>query len=144
MKYAKIMRQNFIDFLHTRAPDDLMSLYSYAWNEDGSFGTDGVVFWTFDDMTQGDIGEFFEFVIDIVESGHDITGDEDTYYTYTKYGYKIANENALYDIENITKLADWLIDSVWYCFPSWTFCNMVDVDDVNAIERYCRIISEHI
>ena len=144
MKYVETMRQNFIEFLHTRKPYNLINLYIHAWEEDGKFDTDGVIFRTFDDMTQGDTEEFLEFVCDIVESGHAITDDEDVYYTHTTYGYKIADKDDLYDKANITALADWLIDSVWYCFPVWTFADMVDVESGFDVERYCKIIAEHI
>ena len=144
MKYAETMRQNFINFLRTRTPYDLMTLYRYAWKEDGKFDTDGVIFQTFDDMASGDLDEFHEFVFDIVKSGGDIVDDPDVYYSYTVYGYKLADEDSLYDKVNITALAEWLIDSVWYCFPTWTFANMVDVKSGFDVERYCKIIAGHI
>lgn len=65
MRYAKIMRQNFIEFLSTRTPYDLMDLYRYAWYEEGRFDTVGVIFTTFEEMAQGDAEEFREFVCDI-------------------------------------------------------------------------------
>lgn len=142
MKYAYIMRKNFINFLGTREAHDLMNLYSYAWDEDGSFDSDGVVFRTLDDMAHGDAEELREFVCDIVGCGHAIT--DGVYYTYTTYGYKIADVRDLYEEANIAGLADWLIDNVWYCFPSWLFCDMVDIDGTYTIEKYCRIISDHI
>ena len=144
MKYAETMRQNFIKFLRTRTPYDLITLYRYAWVEDGKFDIEGVIFRTFEDMENGDVDEFREFVCDIVKSGGDIVDDPDVYYTYTVYGYMPADDNNLYDKANITALADWLIDSVWYCFPVWTFADMVDVASGFDIERYCKIIADHI
>lgn len=144
MKYAEAMRQNFVDFLHTRTPYDLINLYIYAWEEDGEFDTDGVIFRTFDDMVSGDLHEFREFICDLVRLGHDIVDSPDVYYSYTVYGYKPADEGNLYDKANITALADWLIDAVWYCFPVWTFANMVDIESGFDVERYCKIIADHI
>ena len=142
MEYAYIMRKNFINFLGTREPHDLMKLYQYAWQEDGTFDNTGAVFITIDNMVNGDSEELREFVCDIVGAGYALT--DGVYYTYTTSGYKPADVEDLYDDGNITALADWLIDNVWHCFPSWLFCGMVDADSTYNIERYCKIIADHI
>ena len=142
MKYAYIMRKNFINFLGTRAPHDLMNLYHYAWQEDGTFDNAGVVFMTFDNMVYGDLEEFRDFVCDIVGAGYALT--DSVYYTYTTSGYKPADVSDLYDEGNIAGLAEWLINNQYYCFPSRLFWDMVDVDSTYTIERYCRIIADHI
>lgn len=144
MKYAEAMRQNFIQFLSTRTIHDLMELYRYAWMVDGSFDTDGVIFRTFEDMADGDAEEFREFVCDIVKSGDEIYDDPDTYYTHTVYGYRPADEDALYDKANITALADWLVGCQSHCFPLWLFVDIEDIGSIFDIERYCRIIAKHI
>ena len=142
---AQEMKTALHDALMDADPDTLLSIYGEINSWDGTFTMLGIERYTIDDIE--DQGELMDFINGLKHHRSDDNPLQYEYFTRDKY-----NEWVVWDeekpFEYMDDLVDYLIDEA-DCpgYPAWSMKRLTlefNGHEIDDIERFCKIIQEHI
>ena len=144
-KKAQEMKTALHDALMDAEVDMLLPIYDEINAWDGTFTMLGIERCTINDIE--DLGELMKFINNLQYHRCDDNPLQYEYFTHDKYDeWVVWDEEKPY--EYVDDLVDYLIDGAGYPdFPAWSMKRLTlefNGHEIDDIERFCKIIQEHI